>query len=142
MALDSTFDFAAWPPKLSDEQLAILVANASTFSLAHGLLYLPPGYPLDSPPPQAAIHAPLSLIPSPFPKDLFATARRLQRTYNTLYARIAMDIAFLDDIMGAEKGVGRVDDYIGTLWRGWKRLRDENQLPQVRSFDWSNYREH
>ncbi|EAU85776.2 glutathione synthase [Coprinopsis cinerea okayama7 len=124
------FDFASWPPKLSPEQLNELVSTASAYSLAHGLLYLPPGYPLDSPPPQAAIHAPLSLVPSPFPRDLFESAKRLQTIYNVLYSRIAMNIPFLDEVMGAEQGVGRVDDFIGELWRGWKRLRDEGKLPQ------------
>ncbi|KAH9480659.1 Glutathione synthetase [Psilocybe cubensis] len=40
-----------------------------------------------------------------------------------------MDEEFLDRVMGAEKGVGKVDDFIGELWRGWKRLR-ENGLAQ------------
>lgn len=42
-----------------------------------------------------------------------------------------MDDDFLDEIMGAEKGVGKVDDFIGQLWTGWKRLRDAG-LVQVR----------
>ncbi|TFK27692.1 glutathione synthase [Coprinopsis marcescibilis] len=128
--LDDPFDFSAWPPTLSEEQLRVLVGNSSTYALSHGLLYLPPGYPLHSPPPQAAIHAPLSLIPSPFPRNLFGYAQRLQGIYNVLYARIAMDTPFLDEIMGAEKGVGRVDTFIGELWRGWKKLRDQEKLPQ------------
>ena len=45
-----------------------------------------------------------------------------------------MDEEFLDEIMGAETGVGKVDDFIGQLWTGWKRLRDESGLVQVRNF--------
>lgn len=41
-----------------------------------------------------------------------------------------MDEEFLDRVMGAEEGVGKVDDFIGELWRGWKKLRD-NGLAQV-----------
>jgi glutathione synthase len=44
-----------------------------------------------------------------------------------------MDEEFLDKIMGAEEGVGKVDDFIGHLWRGWKKLRDAG-LAQVRPF--------
>lgn len=32
---------------------------------------------------------------------------------------------FLDAVMGAEVGVGRVDEFTGQLWRIWKRLRSE-----------------
>ena len=59
-------------------------------------------------------------------------AQRLQSTYNLLYARIATDVEFLDRVMGAEQGVGKVDDFVGQLWRGWKKLRDEG-LVQVRA---------
>ena len=43
-----------------------------------------------------------------------------------------MDEEFLDQIMGAETGVGKVDNFIGQLWTGWKQLRDEG-LVQVRT---------
>ncbi|KAJ3518188.1 hypothetical protein NLJ89_g32 [Agrocybe chaxingu] len=38
--------------------------------------------------------------------------------------RIAMDEEFLDRVMGADEGVGKVDDFIGQLWKLWKQLRD------------------
>ncbi|KAF7343489.1 Glutathione synthetase [Mycena venus] len=75
--------------------------------------------------PNSAIHAPLSVFPSPFPRRLFSQARQLQNTYNILYARIATDVEFLDKVMGAVEGVGKVDDFVGQLWTGWKNLRDE-----------------
>jgi hypothetical protein len=80
--------------------------------------------------PTSAIHAPLSLVPFPFPRRLFRLAQRLQRIYNVLYARIAMDEDFLDEVMGAVQGVGKVDQFVGQLWTGWKQLRDEG-LVQV-----------
>ncbi|KAF6755858.1 glutathione synthase [Ephemerocybe angulata] len=124
------FNFAEWPPSLSPEQQTTLIQKATTRALATGLLYLPPGYPLESPPPQAAIHAPLSLFPAPFSRESFEFAQEIQSLYNVLYSHIAMDTEFLDEIMGAEKGVGRVDDFIGELWKGWKVLRDSNSVPQ------------
>jgi glutathione synthase len=42
-----------------------------------------------------------------------------------LYSRVALDEEFLDKVMGVEGGVGKVDDFIGQLWGGWKALRDE-----------------
>jgi glutathione synthase len=35
-----------------------------------------------------------------------------------------MDTKFLDIVMGAEEGVGKADEFTGTLWRGWKRIRE------------------
>ncbi|KAF4617135.1 hypothetical protein D9613_005773 [Agrocybe pediades] len=121
----TTFDFASWPPALSDTQLETLTVYATSYALSHGLLYLPPTASGRQPTvPSSAIHAPISLFPAPFPRKLFDQGRRIQKAYNILYARIAMDEEFLDRIMGAEEGVGKVDDFIGQLWRGWKKLRD------------------
>jgi len=36
-----------------------------------------------------------------------------------------MDDYFLDKVMGAVEGVGKVDEFTGRLWRGWKDIRDE-----------------
>ncbi|KAJ6612796.1 hypothetical protein B0H10DRAFT_2165465 [Mycena sp. CBHHK59/15] len=119
----SRFAFSEWPPALSVAQLEDLTLYATTYALSHGLLYLPPVKPQPLI-PKSAIHAPLSLFPSPFPRRLFALARRLQSSYNTLYARIATDVEFLDKVMGGVEGVGRVDDFVGQLWAGWKNLRD------------------
>ena len=120
-----------WPPILPEEQLNYLTFQATTYALACGLLYLPPtnGQPLP-PTPASAIHAPFALFPTPFPKALFERAQRLQYIYNVLYARVASDDAFLDEILSAVTAVGRVDQFVGSLWRIWKDLRDDG-LPQV-----------
>lgn len=119
-----------WPPVLSNDHLSSLTLLATTYALSHGLLYLPiPSTPHTSstPPtaPTSAIHAPLALFPSPFPRHLFDHAKRIQRIYNVLYARVAMDTEFLDRVMGVDEGVGKVDDFTGQLWRIWKELREE-----------------
>ncbi|KAI0647110.1 glutathione synthase [Trametes meyenii] len=113
-----------WPPDLTDDQREALTLHATTYALSHGLIYLPPA-DVQPPAPTSAIHAPLALFPSPFPRRQFELAKRLQRKYNLLYARLALDVEFLDRVMGAERGVGRVDEFTGQLWRIWKRLRDE-----------------
>lgn len=122
-----TFKFSEWPPALTDSQLEALHLQASTYALAHGLLYLPVQPPLL---PTSAIHAPLSLLPSPFPRRLFDFSQRIQSIYNVLYSRIAMDEDFLDQIMGTEHGVGRVDTFTGQLWSGWKEIRDQGGVAQ------------
>ena len=113
-----------WPPHLADVRLATLARHATTYALAHGLNYLPPG-PSQPPCPASAIHAPISLLPSPVPRTLFQNAQRLQSIYNTLYARVATDDEFLDQVMGAEVGVGQADEFVRRLWQGWKAIRDE-----------------
>ncbi|OBZ71715.1 Glutathione synthetase [Grifola frondosa] len=113
-----------WPPSLSDAQLQALTLLATTYALSHGLVYLPVAA-VQPAVPTAAIHAPLALFPSPFPRPLFQLARRLQSTYNVLYARVALDEQFLDRVMGELEGVGRVDEFTGQLWKKWKLLRDE-----------------
>lgn len=120
-----------WPPELPESQLESLTLLATTFALSHGLLYLPVS--LSPPPaPTSAIHAPITLFPTPFSRRLFFQAQRLQRVYNVLYARVAMDEVFLDRVMGDLEGVGKVDEFVGQLWRGWKQVRDQDNV-QVRS---------
>ena len=113
-----------WPPTLTSEQLELLTRHATTYALSHGLLFLPPSTTLPYS-PSSAIHAPISLLPTPIPRSLFERAQRLQSLYNVLYARIAMDDNFLDEVMGAVNGVGKIDEFVGRLWRGWKDIRDE-----------------
>ncbi|KAF9068612.1 hypothetical protein BDP27DRAFT_1327004 [Rhodocollybia butyracea] len=117
----SGFDFTQWPPHITERDRETLQFRAASYALAHGLLYLPVGAPAAV--PTSAIHAPISLFPTPFPRERFQQAQRLQPLYNTLYSRIAMDDQFLDRVMGAEQGVGQVDEFTGHLWRGWRDIR-------------------
>lgn len=111
-------------PEVSEKELQELKRLATTYALAHGLSYLPAG-DVQPPAPTSAIHAPLALFPTSFPRSKFLLAERLQPLYNVLYARIATDEKFLDEVMGGVDGVGRVDQFVGHLWRRWKQLRDE-----------------
>ena len=132
-----------WPPEVTEAHLETLTLLATTFALSHGLLYLPvsssspsssaapapvlatpPKFTTHTPAPTSAIHAPLTIFPTPFPRRLFTHAQHLQRAYNVLYARIAMDWTFLDTVMGEIEGVGRVDEFVGQLWRGWRAVRE------------------
>lgn len=117
-----------WPPPLTEDELQALIVEATTYALAHGLAYLPHERTTT---PISAIHAPITLLPTPFPKQLFDHAFNLQPLYNVLYSRIASQTGLLDSVLGDESGVGRVDHFTGTLWRGWKDLRDQGAIRQV-----------
>jgi hypothetical protein len=125
--------FTSWPPDATTEQLDQLTRLATTYALSHSILYLPPISPEKPPPPapESAILAPISLIPTPIPRHLFSKALTLQHAYNTLYARVALDTAFLDQVMGPG-GVADVDSFTSALWTTWKALRNERSLPPVR----------
>ncbi|KAH9960106.1 glutathione synthase [Russula dissimulans] len=124
--------FTSWPPDVTTEQLDQLTLLATTYALSHSLIYLPVVSPEKRPPPapEAAIHAPFSLIPAPIPRRLFARSLILQSAYNTLYARIALDVSFLDQVMGPG-GVSDADDFTASLWSAWKKLRDEGAPPPL-----------
>ena len=118
-------------PKVGDKEIQELTRLATTYALAHGLLYLPVG-DVQPPAPTAAIHAPLALFPVSYPRSKFLLAQKLQPLYNVLYARVAADEKFLDEVMGGVDGVGKVDQFTGQLWKCWKQLRDEG-IQQVRT---------
>ncbi|KAK4686189.1 glutathione synthase, partial [Tremellales sp. Uapishka_1] len=114
----------SWPPALTAEQKAHLLLLSSTYALSHGFTLLPPQ---STQPPTHSIAAPLSLLPTPFPRTLYELAKEIQPIYNALYARIALDWNFLDRVMGGS--VSKVDTFQGELWRGWKMVREELVQP-------------
>ncbi|KAI0276758.1 glutathione synthase [Russula aff. rugulosa BPL654] len=124
--------FTSWPPDVTTEQLDQLTLLATTYALSHSILYLPPISPEKPPPPapESAILAPISLIPTPIPRHLFSKALAIQHAYNTLYARVALDTSFLDQVMGPG-GVADVDDFTSALWTTWKMLRDDGVPPPL-----------
>jgi len=103
-------------PRLTEAQLEALILHATTYALSHGLLYLPAVNP-QSPAPVSPF-MPISIFHHRCPRRTFELAWRLQKAYNVLYSRIALDEAFLDRVMGEVEGVGKVDDFVGTMWRG------------------------
>jgi glutathione synthase len=120
-----------WPPTLTEAQHTHLINLSISYALSHGLTLLPPS---TTSPPSFAIAAPLSLFPTPFPRGLYHLAREIQPLYNALYARVALDWAFLDRVMGGS--VSRVDTFQGELWRGWKRIREEVSQVRERATQW------
>lgn len=93
---------ASFPPPLTDAERDSLVRSAKDWSLANGLAVRPPPGLIpagDDPAGVAAIHAPVTLFPSPFPRVCFEQARAVQTTYNHLYASVSRNEEFLADMV-------------------------------------------
>jgi hypothetical protein len=97
-----------WPPALSKFQLDKLKERAITYANSTGFVIIPPAAESRS----IVTHAPLSLLPTPFPRTLFQTAKTLQTILNSLYMRIALDEEFLAKVF--EDSVNHVDP-----WQNW-----------------------
>jgi hypothetical protein len=127
---DMSSQLPDWPPSFTQEQTSHLLLLATTYALGHGFTLLPPHTRQTGPIPTSSIPAPLSLCPSPFPKDLYELAVKIQPAYNALYVNVTRDWVFLDKVMGGV--VSKVDEFQGELWRAWKSCREE--LVQVGDF--------
>jgi hypothetical protein len=116
-----------WPPELSEEQRVAVSLRCTDYAISHSILYRPlPVASTSKPPLDAAIHAPISLFPSPFPRQLYLKGQQLQPLYNDLYARIALDDAFLKRVIGGN--VILVDDFQEKLWELWKEVKKEGPV--------------
>lgn len=91
-----------YPPRLSDAEKEDLVNTIKNYSIAHGLAVRPQAAVVsDEQDPKAmlAINVPVTLFPSPFPRECFENAKSIQTTYNSLYAAVSRDEAFLADVI-------------------------------------------
>jgi glutathione synthase len=94
--------FSHYPPTLTPEQEEYLVQAVKNWTVEHALTVRPSTAIV----PQEmnstgvlATSAPVTLFPSPFPKICFDQAKSLQQIYNELYANIASDEEWLEEIM-------------------------------------------
>ena len=85
-----------YPPNLTPQQLDFLIASLKDYCLSHGITIRPAS---SSDGDSSAIHAPVTLFPSLFPRSAWEQAIHVQKTYNILYARIANDVEWLGKIM-------------------------------------------
>lgn len=70
-------------PELTEDQTKSLLENALHWSLANGLVMYPPDFQDFS-----ANNAPITLFPTPIPRQLFNQALDIQQMYNELYANV------------------------------------------------------
>ncbi|KAM0334117.1 hypothetical protein ACHAQA_001137 [Verticillium albo-atrum] len=113
-----------YPPSLKEAERDDLVQTIKDWSIGHGLAVRPQPSVVSSeidPKGMLAINVPVTLFPSPFPRQCFEQARSVQKTYNELYAAISRDEAFLAD---AVKEVGG-DEFTTSLWDIHLKVKEE-----------------
>ncbi|KYK60079.1 glutathione synthetase-like protein [Drechmeria coniospora] len=114
-----------YPPPLTEGEQDGLVQAIKDWSMGNGLAVRPPPavIPVDADPAGiAAINAPVTLFPSPFPRRCFDQAKAVQPTYNELYASVSRDEEFLGQMV---KEVLDGDDFIRNLWQTHLRVKEE-----------------
>jgi hypothetical protein len=94
--MSTILNAATYPPTLTEEESANLAIALRDWSLSQGLIMRAPT--ATNAADEASVHVPLTLHPSPFPKNLFDQALGLQTVFNELYAKIADDSEFLNEI--------------------------------------------
>ena len=93
---------SAYPPTLTDAQQANLLFYLNDWAIAHGLAVRPaPALVSEDQDPAGvlAVTAPVTLIPSLFPRRCYESALAISKSYNELYARISMDEQWIAEIM-------------------------------------------
>ncbi|PON27248.1 hypothetical protein TGAM01_v203629 [Trichoderma gamsii] len=106
----------AYPPPLQQAEKEALVETAKDWAIANGLaVRSPPAVvPTETDPAGiTAINVPVTLFPTPFPRECFEQGQAVQKTYNELYAAVSRDEAFLEQTV---KEVVNGDDFIRNLW--------------------------
>jgi hypothetical protein len=84
-----------YPPTLKPEEKDALIETAKDWSIGNGLAVRPPPTVIASgtdPKGIVAINVPVTLFPSPFPRQCFSQGKAVQKTYNELYASMVMSL--------------------------------------------------
>jgi len=121
--------YESYPPQISPEQEAYLVQTIKNWCIQHGLT-VRPNFLSDEVNRNhvLATNAPVTLFPSPFPQACFDQAKDLQQVYNELYAAIASDEAWLEEIM---RELIEVDDFLANLWKIHLAVKEEGYVQDI-----------
>ncbi|KAF5550781.1 glutathione synthetase [Fusarium phyllophilum] len=114
-----------YPPTLKTGEKDALIETVKDWSIGNGLAVRPPPtvIPAEADPKSiAAINVPVTLFPSPFPKQCFAQGKAVQKTYNELYASVSRDEEFLAQVV---KEVSDGDEFIRNLWDVHTKVKAE-----------------
>jgi len=120
-----------YPPNLHPSEAEQLVATIKDWSIAHGLAVRPPPAVISAeadPQGILATTVPVTLFPSPFPRICFEQAKSIQKAYNKLYASIAQDEGFLEEIV---QQIIEVDDFIAELWQVHLKVKEEGYVQNL-----------
>ncbi len=94
--------YPEYPPNLTPEQSEYLLSNVKDWSILNGLAVRPSITYVSKkvdPSSSLAVTAPVTLFPSLFPRACFEEARAIQYAYNELYAMVARDERWLEEIV-------------------------------------------
>ncbi|GMM38951.1 glutathione synthase [Saccharomycopsis crataegensis] len=104
-------------PVLNDASLEDAVEKLLHWSLVHGLVMYPTGFKSFN-----TNAAPVTLFPTPFPRDGLNAALNVQTLFNELYAKVATDEEWLSLIMDELIDVDK--EFTGKLWQTHKRAKE------------------
>ena len=99
----------AIPDNISDLNLSDIVRDAKDFALLSGLGFRPRDASIGN---DSIEVAPLTLFPSPFPREAFNLAKKVQTSMNLLMNNVSHDMAFLTSSLG---DTIKVDDFTRNL---------------------------
>lgn len=94
----SSLTSGAYPPQLQPSEQEHLVDTIKDWSIGNGLAIRPPPTVIASeadPQGIAAVSAPVTVFPSPFPRVCFEQGKTAQTSYNELYAAVSQDEKFI-----------------------------------------------
>lgn len=94
--------YSNYPPDLSSAQQKFLVTAVKDWAIQNGLAVRPSPAVISTEADSngvLATNAPVTLFPSPFPKECFEEATALQEIYNKLYAAITCNEEWLGNIV-------------------------------------------
>lgn len=97
-------------PSLNEQQLQRLVYEVTQFGLSNGLIMYPPAPYLNYQP----VLAPITIYPTPLPRDQFLKSLDIQLIYNKLYANIVSENEWLTNIIKTLSSSDK--DFTGKLW--------------------------
>lgn len=82
-----------YPPEIDKQDELATIETIKHWSLAHGLVMLTEGNS------STAVHAPVTLYPTPFPKPAFNQAIAIQKLYNELYYSVCINTEWIEQIL-------------------------------------------
>ncbi|TID28183.1 hypothetical protein CANINC_002616 [Pichia inconspicua] len=110
-------------PSLPDERLKEIVHQLTQYGLANGLIMYPPAPFLENQP----VLAPVTLFPTPFPREEFNKSLQIQKIYNKLYANIVAEQKWLTNVI--EQLSQHDVEFTGRLWKSFLNAKQEG-IPQ------------
>ncbi|EPY53236.1 glutathione synthetase large subunit G [Schizosaccharomyces cryophilus OY26] len=115
--------------KYSTEEIEELSLAARDYATAHGLLFVDAAQKKED--TNGATQVPLTLFPSPVPRNAFIQGVSVQKAYNKLYAKIANDFEFLKTHL---ESITKYDKFMDKLWDLYMKHLDANEKlkPELR----------